>query len=284
MHLLFLFFIVWSVCFANETDSNTSTKSLKEKKKNIWLKTYYTYKNYNITLTNIAKTEQELRKTKKDSKQQRKLINKLEIYRSKLVLYEKNNSFENILIKYKYETPTISLRDYIFKNSQENLTQLIKKYTALKNEFYLAISTLKVSQKSLRKSDPSNLKLQTLKDDLDFFTEYSESIEQIHQNLLESKADLKLKHKEYEAEIFTKHLLTLLLILITYLLYRFLSYLLIRSTNKKESREDKDQIQKNSLISLRHNAYYPLAGSLYRRFHLHHHLFKCRSRHPYHRH
>ena len=177
-------------------------------------------------------------------KQFEDLTKKLSIYKSKLELYDKNNNFDNIIRKFKYDTPNITLRDFIFKNSESKLKLNISKYITLKNDFYLAIATLQHNYDNAILSNPHDPKIKFLKDDLDYFNEYTENIEKIYQNLLESKIDLDKKYNEYQNDIFTKHIITLLIIVITYIIYKLLSSTIFYLTRNKENFEDQKNYKK----------------------------------------
>jgi small-conductance mechanosensitive channel len=210
------------LCFAN-----TSVKTSQNQ--NIWLKTYQNYKNYNTIISNISKLEAKIKKTKTDSNEFSQLTNRLNIMRSKLSLYEKNKSFDNLLIKYKYEIPTITLREYIFKNSFHSLEKLLSKYLLEKNEFYLAKSTLENLYKEALKDDASLKTTTSLKSDIEYFTEYSENIEKTHQNLLEIKNEILKKYDEYENEVLIKHIFTFGILFFLYIIYKLLALVLKNS-------------------------------------------------------
>lgn len=192
---------------------------------NVWIKTYQNYKNYNTIISNISKLEQKLKKTQSTKPEFEILTNRLNINRSKLNLYEKNKSFDNLLIKYKYELPEITLREYIFKNSYSTLEKLIAKYLTLKTQFYLARSTLENIYNETLLNNPTEKDLVQLKSDIEYFTEYSENIEKTHQNLLEGINEFHKKFDEYENEVLIKHVFTFGILILFYLLYKLLSFL-----------------------------------------------------------
>ena len=105
-------FICLSICLSILADDNI-VKPNPTVEKNIWLKTYKNYKNYNILINNITLIEQKLKKSNTDENQD--LLNqKLTIYKSKLELYEINQNFNTILKQYKYTSPTIIFECFIF--------------------------------------------------------------------------------------------------------------------------------------------------------------------------
>ncbi len=203
-------------------------------KKNIWLKTYSNYKNYNIIINNISKIEKRI-ESQKSVKNIDELNQKLNIYRSKLNLYDKNNSFDTILRKYKFEIPTITLYDFLFKDSSKKIDKLLDKYLNLKNQYYLAVSIL-------------NEMKDTQKDDIAYFEDYSENIEKTYRNLLDIKDEIDKKYAEYKSEVFTKHLLTIAIIVISYLIYKVLLILVFHFTQNKENYEEQQNYKK--LLSL----------------------------------
>ena len=243
---IFLFLTIFFYnLYGNIEINNTTEKAIiTSHSKNIWIKTYQNYKNYNIVINNISKTDLKIKNTVDNPKQFEDLTKKLSIYKSKLELYDKNNNFDNIIRKFKYDTPNITLRDFIFKNSESKLKLNISKYITLKNDFYLAIATLQHNYNNAILSNPHDPKIKFLKDDLDYFNEYTENIEKIYQNLLESKIDLDKKYNEYQNDIFTKHVITLLIIIITYIIYKLLSSIIFYLTRNKENFEDQKNYKK----------------------------------------
>jgi len=229
-------------------------KAIEQKKfdidisKNVWIKTYQNYKNYNIIINNISKTDFKIKNINNDMKQLDDLNQKLSIYQSKLELYDKNNNFDNIIRKYKFEIPIITLRDFIFKNTESKLNKHISKYVTLKNDFYLGMATIKNNYNNLITSNPEDPKLRYIKNDLDYFNEYSENIEKTYLNLLESKDELYSKYDEYEGDVFTKHVVTLIIIIITYLIYKLISTIIFYLARNKENYEKQKNYKK--LLSL----------------------------------
>lgn len=244
----FLLILMMSIVttFANinlqkETIQNTDNISSKN---NIWIKTYLNYKNYNIIINKISKVDLKIKKNFDDPKQLDELNSKLSIYKSKLELYDKNNNFDNIIRKYKYDLPTITLKDFIFKNSESKLNQNIEKYLLVKNDYYLAMATIKNNYDAMKSIQPKDNKVKSLMNDLEYFTEYSENIEKTYLNLLESKNDLYKKYEEYQHEIFTKHVITFVIIIVSYLIYKLLSSIIFYFTRNKENYEDQKNYKK----------------------------------------
>lgn len=222
-----VFFIVLFITFSFSAQEQVE-------KKNIWLKTYSNYKNFNIIINNISKIEKRI-ESQKNTKNIDELNQKLNIYRSKLNLYDKNNSFDTILRKYKYEIPTITLYDFLFKDSAKKIDKLLDKYLNLKNQYYIAVSIIHEMHDAQ-------------KDDIDYFEAYSENIEKTYRNLLDLKDEIDRKYSEYQNEVFTKHLLTIAIIVISYLIYKVLLVLIFHFTQNKDNYEEQQNYKK--LLSL----------------------------------
>ncbi|MCD4757833.1 MAG: mechanosensitive ion channel family protein [Arcobacteraceae bacterium] len=242
MKILFIFLFVCLSLIADDTVANTTSTI----EKNIWLKTYQNYKNYNILINNITVIEQKLKKT--TSTAQEELKKRLSIYKSKLELYETNQNFNTLLKQYKYTISTITLRDFILHTSLKDIEKTIQKYKTLKDDFYIAKSTIKNRYLTMLNTDKENSKLQSLKEDLDYFIEYSENIEKTEKNLLESKEELLKKYEEYKNDIFMKHLFTVGMIIVFYIIYKLLSSLVFFLTHNPENHEDQKNYKK--LLSL----------------------------------
>ncbi len=215
---------------------------------NVWLKTYQNYKNYNTIISNISKIEYKIQRNSSDTQMQNQLYNKLEVYRSKLSLYEKNRSFDNLLIKYKFEVPEITLKEYIFKNHRKELNRVINKYILEKNQFYLAKSTLENLYENIKEEKQQQKDLVSLKNDIEYFRDYSENIEKVHQNLLESKEELNKKYEEYKNEVLIKHIFTLLMVFMIYAVYKGVGVLLKSVNQSDENYENYKNY--NKLLSL----------------------------------
>jgi len=188
---------------------------------NIWMKVYLNNKNYNTIINNITITERKLSRKNNSLETIEKLQQKLSLYKSKLSFYQKDSNFDVILRPYKYTLSSISIYDFLFKESLHDLEKLINKFNHLKKDFYLAKSKLNdlyIQQKKIKKKrvDPS------LQEDLEYFIEYSDNIEKVQHDLLDSKEELLTRYQEYKNEVFTKHLVTLGILLIAYILYRLL--------------------------------------------------------------
>lgn len=210
---------------------------------NIWLKTYSNYKNYNTVLNNINKVEQEIVRFKNRNNQTKiqELNNKLNIYKSKLTLYEKKNSFDELLKTHKYEITNITIYDYLFNISLEELRKQILKYDSLKKEFYEAMIYTQDSYEIQLKNEPKSKKTILLKEQVEYFQEYTENIEKMYQSLYETKDDLKKKYKEYENEVFIKHLTTFGIIIFSYVLYKISLFVFFFLVRNKEN----DELEKN---------------------------------------
>ncbi len=230
---LLLFFFV-TLLFSSEGVS----KNIWENK-NIWIKTYANNRNYNIIINNIVKIEQKMKKVSRTSPFYGELQRRLEIQKSKLELYERNKSFDRLLIPYKYEVPEITIYDYLFKTSKEKLNAKIEQYILLKNQFYLATSILK----NYAKSDTSKKKL-VLPSDIIYFDEFSENIDKTYVNLVEAKDDLDTKYKMYNKEKLQKHTITLAIIVVSYILFKILSIILLYFEKRANHQENQNNYRK----------------------------------------
>lgn len=204
---------------------------------NIWLKTYTNYKNYNTVSGNIYKVEQEIEKNKSNFTKIQELNSKLNIYKSKLNLYEKNNNFDNLLKEYKFEIVNISIYDYLFGDSLKELKKKNIKYMALKKEFYNALLYLQDSYNENIKLDLKNKKIKLLQEEVEYFSQYAENIEKMQQSLFESKDELNKKYSEYKNEVFVKHLTTLVIILVSYIIYKLLLFVFFYILRHKDDVE-----------------------------------------------
>ena len=233
--ILFLLLFT-SVAFTNELNE-ASTKKISNT--NIWLKTYSNYKNYNTVLNNINKTELEILKPKIRNNQSKlqEYMNKLNIYKSKLFLYEKKSSFDELLKNKKYEIPNINIYDYLFNISEEELRNKIRKYDSLKKEFYSAFVYLQDSYEEQLKVDSKGKRVIQLKEQIDYFSEYTENIEKMYETLLETKDDLKRKYEEYKNEVFIKHITTFSIIIVSYFIYKISLFIFFYLVRNKESEE-----------------------------------------------
>ncbi len=244
MKALTLFLFLCLSLFSNESIINTNITV----EKNIWLKTYQNYKNYNILINNITVIEQKLKNPDNSIKTQEELNKRLGIYKSKLELYESNQTFNSILKQYKYTSQPITLRDFIFKTSLKDIEKISQKYKTVKDNFYIAKSTVNNKYKTLLDLNEDTKKLKSAKEDLDYFIEYTENIDKTEKNLLESKEELLKKYEEYKDEVFIKHLFTFGMIILFYTIYKVLSSLVFYLTHNSENHEDQKNYRK--LLSL----------------------------------
>jgi len=225
-----LFFTIYSL--ANETE--TSTKSSKDiwDSQNIWIKTYVNNKNYYTTINNIVKTEQKLKHNLKNPQTLEKLNRRLELYKSKLSLYERNKSFETLISAYRFEVPTITAYDYFYKSSLQRLTKDLDKLIVMKNEFNKANSLL---NNYYKKNPKGSVDIE----DIRYFEEFSENINKTYSNLMESKAELQKRYEEYYHEKLQKHITTFTIVLSLFILYKILMFIykLIERTLLKERHE-----------------------------------------------
>jgi small-conductance mechanosensitive channel len=232
IRLFLLCLLLLSSLLAQKTDAqNIQSPEYEENifnSKNIWIKTFTNNKNYYTIINNIVKIEQKIKKNQGNTQTIDVLMRRLELQNSKLELYEKNKSFDTLLMPFRYYIPEITGYDYFFQDSQKDINKLIDKFIALKNEFNLAYSLLQ----NYHKKDSKKV----TQDDLKYFEEFSENIDKVYLNLLEAKDELSKKYEEYYYEKLQKHLTTLIMLLIAYLLYRvFLA--VFEFIEKKLSRE-----------------------------------------------
>lgn len=207
---------------------------------NHWLKTYKNYKNYNFVITNIAKLEEKIKNPKLDSSKKEELIKRLSLNRSKLYLYENNNSFDMHLLKYKKELKNITLLEFLFKSQLVEMEKTINRFKKEKELFYKAKAVLQNEYNLLNKDVANISKLNSLQNDINYFVEYSENIEKTEQNLVELKLELEKKYIEYKEETFIKHLNTLLIVFIIYIFYKIILAFFIKYMNLKNSEVNKN--------------------------------------------
>lgn len=200
-------------------DSNT--KNVWDSK-NIWIKTYVNNKNYYTIINNIVKIEQKIKKNKKNHRELEKLNRRLEIQKSKLELYERNKSFDRLLNEFKFSLPEITAYDYFYQDSSKKLAKKIDKLIDMKNEFNKAYSLLNNYYQKNQSTSVVSL------DDLKYFEEFLENINKTYINLTESKDTLENLYEEYYQDKLEKHLITLVLLIIVYIIYRVI--LLIYTT------------------------------------------------------
>jgi len=219
--------------------SDTGKKNIWDSK-NIWIKTYVNNKNYYTIINNIVKIEQKIRRNKNNQKELEKLKRKLGIQKSKLELYERNKSFDELLSEYKFSIPEITAYDFFYKSSEDKLRKKIDKLIDMKNELHKAYSLLNSYYKKDQKSSVSL-------DDLKYFEEYLENLDKTYLNLTDSQETLAKKYDEYYKEKLQKHLITLLVLFIVYIFYRV--FLFIFATIEKKIRDDNNHIHKK-IISI----------------------------------
>jgi len=241
MRLLILVFLVFINLFANQKIVSTTTNAY-ERNKNIWLKTYKNYKDYNNILLNIGTLEISIQKNRNNAAKLDELNKKLEINKSKIALYERNHSFDVILKSYQYDIPTITIYDYLFNVTLANLEKKILKYKELKQEFYTAKQVLQNSYDKYSAEDVNTKKELEFKEQIAYFNDYSENIEKMEQYLFEVKEELSLKYQEYKNEVLIKHITTFLIIIILYIFYKIMLFIVFYMIKNKDNQE----LEKNS--------------------------------------
>ena len=215
---LFFSLFLTIYAFANETD--TQSKSSKDiwDSQNVWIKTYVNNKNYYTTINNIVKTEQKIKRNLKNPQTLEKLNRRLELYKSKLSLYERNKSFETLISAYRFEVPNITAYDYFYKSSLQRLARELDKLIVMKNEFNKANSLL---NNYYRKNPKGSVDIE----DIRYFEEFSENINKTYSNLMESKAELQKRYEEYFHEKLQKHITTFTIVLSLFILYKLLMFI-----------------------------------------------------------
>ncbi|QSZ42919.1 mechanosensitive ion channel [Sulfurimonas aquatica] len=235
-----IFSLLFSFCFIL-ADTNTTAPIKKNiwDNDNIWIKTYANNRNYKIIINNIVKIEQKIKKVKYDMEYLEELHSRLEVQKSKLNLYERNKSFDRLLLPYKFEVQEITIQDYVFKDAKNQLSKTIDKYIELKNEFYKAHSLLKSSakkEKLVRKAD------------LEYFKEFSQNIDKTYSNLIEAKNELDEKYELYLENKLQKHLITSYILLAAYIIYKIFSYFLLYIESKLH--KETSQIRYKKVLSI----------------------------------
>ncbi|MBU3014978.1 mechanosensitive ion channel [Poseidonibacter lekithochrous] len=221
----------------NDSKKVIEIKKIEKTPNNIWLKTYKNYKKYNTILININKIEQEVERNKRNINKVQELTSKLSINKSKLSLYEKNQNFNDLLKNYKFEIIDITIYDYLFNVSSNELQKKITKYELLKKEFYAALSYLQEKYNKDKKVIKDKKKNQLLLEQINYFNEYSENIEKTYQSFLDLQDELTKKYNEYENEVFIKHIITLGSILAAYISYKFLLFVFFYIIRNKDNQE-----------------------------------------------
>lgn len=229
MRAIIFILLISQLIFSEEIDLNSSTKSKQSgniwENKNVWVKTYVNNKNYYTIINNIVKIEQKIKKNKKNTRVLASLNRKLEIYKSRLRLYEQNKSFESLLLSYKFDMPKITAYDYLYKDSLNKLNKQLKKIINTKNEFNKAHSLLR-NYYSKNKNGAVSL------EDIKYFEEFVENINKTYLNLLETKDELNKKYDDYYQEKLQRHIMTFVTFILVYLLYRLVLLLFTALENK----------------------------------------------------
>jgi len=229
--------ILANVETTNKSVAVEEVKKVEKTPNNIWLKTYKNYKKYNTIIISINKIEQEIERNKRNINKVQELTSKLSINKSKLSLYEKNQNFNDLIKNYKFEIISITIYDYLFNISSNELNKKIAKYELLKKEFYIALSYLQDKYNNDIKVVKDNRKNRLLLEQINFFNEYSENIEKTYQSFLDIQEELDKKYMEYKNEVFIKHIITLGIILAAYISYKFLLFVFFYIIRNKDNQE-----------------------------------------------
>jgi small-conductance mechanosensitive channel len=219
--IITMFLLSSALLFCEEkNEHNISDKNIWDSK-NIWIKTYVNNKNYYTIINNIVKVEQKIAKNKNNPKEIAGLTRRLEVQKSKLQLYERNKSFEELLKDFKFDIPKITAYDYFYKDSKRKLVKKTDKFIELKNEFSKAYSLL---NSYYQKNKDSSVSI----DDVKYFEEFMENINKIYLNLSDAQDILNKKYDEYYYEELQKHIITFVTLVFIYIIYRF--FLVIYTT------------------------------------------------------
>jgi len=222
--IILIFTLFMPLLFSKQLDTNATQDASTPKNiwdhKNIWIKTYVNNKNYYTTINNIVKIEQKIKNNKRNLPALDALNRRLEIQKSKLALYEQNKSFNRLLAAYRFDMPEITFYDYFSKNSKEKLNRQIDRLISMKNEFNMAYSLLNNYYKKNKKGSVSA-------DDLKYFEEFLENVNKTYLNMMETKDELDKKYEDYYQEKLQKHMTTLAMIIVAYIVYRLFLFLYI---------------------------------------------------------
>ncbi len=219
---------------------------------NEWLQIYKNVKSYERSIKLISEYENKLSEAQKkhNTKSIDSLNRKLDIQKSKLLLYQKNNNLMKLIQPFSNITlPTITLMDYIFKESLIELDKKITKYNILINEYYLAKAHLnKIYELKLKDSDKpllANVSVEDLNADIEYFKDFEDIIERNKQNLYDIKSDLNKSYQNYYNDVLTQHLITLFIIFGVYALNILLSMVVTRFI-----KEDEDKLSYRKLSTI----------------------------------
>ncbi|MBN2816133.1 MAG: mechanosensitive ion channel [Campylobacterales bacterium] len=222
IRFFYAFIIFVSVALGDDAETNATLSTEVSKNiwdnKNIWIKTYVNNKNYYTTINNIVKIEQKIKYSQKKPETLEKLNRRLELQKSKLSLYERNKSFETLLAPYKFELPTITAYDYFDKTSQQKLSRVLDRLIFMKNEFNKANSLLNSYYK---KNPKGSVDIE----DIQYFEDFSENINKTYTNLMELKTELDKRYAEYYQEKLQKHIITLVIVIALFILYKILLFI-----------------------------------------------------------
>lgn len=236
--IIFLLFYCIGFLLADTNATSPLKKNIWDND-NVWIKTYANNRNYRIIINNIVKIEQKIKKVKYDMQYKEELKSRLEVQKSKLELYERNKSFDRLLLPYKFQVQDVTIQDYVFKDAKKQLNKTIEKYIVLKNQFYMAHSLLKNSLKKNKN---------VLKSDIAYFDEYSQNIDKTYSNLIEAKNELADKYEQYLENKLQKHLITAFILLIAYLIYKVFSFFLLLV--EKKLHKETSQIRYKKVLSI----------------------------------
>lgn len=232
-----IFILLFSKAEVHKYDDSLYTQ-------NIWLKTYKNIRNYESTINKIIKLEAKLEKAKRGKFAQdiiSDIDSQLNLQKSKLTLFQKNNNFMSILNPYDMSVNDITLYDYLFNTTKEKFDQLLKKFRSTNNDFFVAKAylqnELKISLKNDKIHKKKSRKSAQLQKDLNYFNEFEEVLNKTEQNLLDTGNEITKKYAEYRTNNLNKHIGTLIIITVCIVLYLIIVKLFgaYLETNQKNS-------------------------------------------------
>ncbi|MCW8896070.1 MAG: mechanosensitive ion channel family protein [Sulfurimonas sp.] len=210
---------------------------------NQWLKIYKNVKSYDRSISLIATYENQLIKANKnnDLERIRTLNKKLNIQQSKLLLFQKNNNLMVLINPYlNFVMKEVDFFDYLLESSLNNVDNKILQYNILINEYNLAKSHLEKMYKTKSTNSENEMlkkvSLKELESDIEYFKDFKEIIDKSEQNLIDSKIEIKKAYKTYYENVLVKHLITLVIILIAYILHLLNSKLSVKLIKQDEDK------------------------------------------------
>jgi len=242
--LCFLFLNISAQEEVHETHE-THADSTSYYSTNIWLKTYKNIKNYEYTLNKILMLEVKLEKAKKTRSSQdiiADITTKINLQKSKLSMFQKNNDFMILLKPYDFTINDITLYDYMFQTTKIKLSAKIKNFQNINYEFNVAQTFLNSELDTLLKDTTSQDKkrdktIALLKVDIEYFNEFEEVLNKTYHNLMDVDAELQKKYTDYHDNNLKKHIGTLIFIFTITIVYLLILQVFVKymEVNQKNS-------------------------------------------------